>query len=137
VDITTDGTGWVSRVGWSDNPTDLTRWVFTQLLGIDPGLMGDVQNYLTSLWCDAPLLDESNSELIYIPTVDSSVITRYRSTGIIDSRYTRLYLLGERLDLMIPRRHLLTPYLSTLNTTNEFHDSAIISSQVHVQFSNQ
>jgi hypothetical protein len=90
-----DNTGAYNLTGWTDNPVHLARWVFTELLGIDEGLLGDAVNYQTSLWCDAPLLDESNSELIYIPSVDAAAITRYRSTGILDSRYTRIYLLGD------------------------------------------
>src|SRR5215213_392654 len=82
---------------WSDNPVDLARWVFIES-GLDENFLEDAVNYQTRLWCDEPLLDESNSSRVFIPSVDipqtGGPITRYIPTGFINPRSIR-FQLGE------------------------------------------
>lgn len=77
---------------WSDNPVYLARWLFIAC-GTSENFMEDPINYLTGLWCDEPLLDEANSERVFIPSGDfpqaGAGIIRYLSTGRINSRFVR------------------------------------------------
>ncbi len=82
---------------WSDNPVDLARWIFI-VTGVNENFLEDSVNYLTRLHCDEPLLDESNSQRVFIPSGDlpqtGTQIIRYVPTGFISPRSIR-YALGD------------------------------------------
>lgn len=83
---------------WTDNPANITRWVFTAT-GTPEGLMDDAECYQTSLFCDQPLLDESNSERVFIPSTDfpeaGNRIRRFNSSGRLNSRIIRARIIGD------------------------------------------
>ncbi len=98
-----DSSGVYNQAGWSDNLVHIARFIFTspRFGNIDPGFMEDSINYLTSLHCDGPVIDDSEDQTIIIADVDlsfaGSTFQRYRSTGIYTPRYFLYYHLGSSL----------------------------------------
>lgn len=98
-----NSSGVYASSAWSDNPVNIARFILTdpRLVGINPGFMEDSVNYLTSLHCDEPLIDDSNGEVSLINSTDQpqggTNIRRFRSTGIVDARYFLYYFLGSTL----------------------------------------
>lgn len=84
-----------STLRWTDNPVHQSRWVFIAI-GTNEGFLEDPVNYRTSLHCDEPLLDDSNSQRVFIPSTDipqtGTRIIRYVPTGFINPRIIRFYL---------------------------------------------
>lgn len=89
-----------STLEWTDNPVNLARWIFI-VSGASEEFMEDTVNYLTSLWCDEPLLDESNDERAFVLAADlpqtGNRIVRLISSGVINPRFIR-YWLGDPVD---------------------------------------
>jgi hypothetical protein len=77
---------------WSDNPVDIARYILTndRLLKVNPAFIDDDVLIETASWCDSPLKDETNGEVLYVPNPDQPLggdrYERYRSTGIIDAQ---------------------------------------------------
>lgn len=96
-----DGTGTYVLAGWTDNPVHIARFILTDsnFVNIDPGFMEDSINYLTAQYCDAPLIDETNDEMIVIHQDDypdvGTTFTRYRSTGLLTPRVALYRALGD------------------------------------------
>lgn len=96
-----NSSGVFSSTAWSDNPVNITRFIMTtaKWVGIDPGFMEDSVNYLTSLHCDEPLIDETNDQMILIPNpqlVDAGeTFRRFNATGIYTARWWRHNYLGD------------------------------------------
>lgn len=90
-----DASGVYGGEEWSNNPVDLWRFLRTdpKFGNMDPAFMYDPVNHLTAQHCDSPLVDDSGSQVIVIPSADSSVagslFTRYRSSGLITPRSGR------------------------------------------------
>lgn len=109
-----DGTTAYAITGWTDNPVHITRFIFSspRFVGINSGLLDDASNYLTSLICDAPVLNDSDDQHILISdgdlTVAGTAITRYRSTGL----YTPNYFLYNYLGGVIAPQEHDGPYLA-------------------------
>lgn len=95
-----NSSGVYASSAWSDNPVNIARFILTdpRLVGINAGFMEDSVNYLTSLHCDEPLIDDSNGEVSLINSTDQpqggTAIRRFRSTGILTPRYILYYYLG-------------------------------------------
>lgn len=89
-----------STLEWTDNPVHLTRWIFI-VSGADENFLEDSVNYLTSLWCDEPLLDEANTDRTLILSGDipqaGTGIVRYISSGRINARFLR-YWFGDPVE---------------------------------------
>lgn len=96
-----NSSGVYSLEDWTDNPVHIARFILTQSewVGINEGFMEDSINYLTAQHCDFPLMDETNDQLIVIHSADipltGGVITRFRSTGILNTRFYRSRLFGD------------------------------------------
>lgn len=94
-----DSDGVYNLTGWSDNPVHQARYILTnsRFVNVNPGFMEDSINYLTSLHCDGPVIDDSDDQIIVVSSVDSSqagsAFHRYRSTGL----YTPTFFLYNHL----------------------------------------
>lgn len=90
-----NSSGVYSLEGWTDNPVHIARFILTQsgFVEIDEGFMEDSVNYQTALHCDFPLLDDTNSQLIVVNSIDlpqaGVSFSRFRSTGILNTRFFR------------------------------------------------
>lgn len=86
---------------WSNNPVDILRFILTdsKWANIDPAFMEDAAFHRTGLLCDFPLIDDSGSEVITIPSVELSVagsaFTRFLATGLYTPRYFLYNDLGD------------------------------------------
>lgn len=95
-----DGSGVFNREDWSDNPIHLSRFILTdeRFVNIDPAFIEDSVNYLTSLHCDEPLIDDTNSELILIPSIEAgqagSAFKRFQSSGLYNTGSAK-YFMGD------------------------------------------
>jgi hypothetical protein len=98
-----DSSGVFNQTGWSNNNAHIARFIMTnsRFMNINAAFMEDSVNYLTGLHCDEPLIDDTNSEIITIPSPDlpqaGETFYRYQSSGIYSSRYFRYNHLGEIL----------------------------------------
>lgn len=96
-----NSSGVYASSAWSDNPVNVARFILTdtRLVGINSGFMEDSVNYLTSLHCDEPLIDDSNGEVSLITSTDQpqggTNIRRFRSTGVITPRWILYNYLGD------------------------------------------
>lgn len=85
---------------WSDNPAFLTRWALThpRVFNLDPAFIEDPQCIETACYCDEPVLDETNGELIVLPNSETSnygtLYRRYHSTGLFTPQYFKHYFLN-------------------------------------------
>lgn len=111
-----------STLEWSDNPVHLARWVFI-VSGATETFLEDSVNYLTSLWCDEPLLDDSNSERTLIMSGDipqtGTGITRYISTGVINPAWVRWFL-GDPVEMPMIREPSTYESLDPDNVPDSF-----------------
>jgi hypothetical protein len=102
-----DESGDFTEEGWTDNPAYNTRFLLTDpdFIGLGDGWIDDAACVDTAAWCDAPINDDSNGELAYVPNgnlPDSTTgepragidFHRLRSTGRIDPLYYRYHFLG-------------------------------------------
>jgi hypothetical protein len=86
---------------WTDNPVHIARFILTdsRFCNINSAFMEDSVNYLTSLHCDEPLIDDTNDQRILIPSVESpqagETFFRYQSTGILKPTYYLYNYLGD------------------------------------------
>lgn len=96
-----NSSGVFNVTAWSDNPVNIARYILTnsKFVNIPSGFMEDAVNYQTSLHCDEPIIDETNDQVILIPTPDlpdaGTDFHRYRSTGELNPRYFRFNYLGD------------------------------------------
>lgn len=96
-----NSSGVYGTAGWTDNPVHMTRFALTdsRWLNINSAFMEDPVNYRTSLHCDEPIIDNTGSQIIVIPSADVSVagdtVTRYLPTGIIRPRLILYDHLGD------------------------------------------
>lgn len=96
-----NASGVYASSAWSDNPVNVARFILTdpRLVGINSGFMEDSVNYLTSLHCDEPLIDDSNGEVSLITSTDQpqggTNIRRFRSTGVLTPRWILYNYLGD------------------------------------------
>lgn len=96
----TDGDFTLSDV--TDNPAFLTRWALThpRLYNLDPAFINDEECLKTACFCDYPVLDDTNSEVVVLPSSvepyygPSGYVHRYNSTGLITPEYVLHYFLG-------------------------------------------
>lgn len=88
----------------SDNPAFQTRWVLThdRTFNLDPAFINDPQCIATACYCDGPVLDTTNGELILLPNSDESLygihFRRYHSTGLFTPEYFKHYFLDQGQD---------------------------------------
>ena len=86
---------------WSNNPVDILRFIMTdsKFVNVDEAFMDDAVLHLTAQHCDAPILDDSGSQIIVIPSIEEPIagdaFSRYRATGIYTPRYFLYNNLGD------------------------------------------
>lgn len=96
-----DAAGDYTEENWSDNPVHIARFILTHpaFVNINPAFMEDAVNYLTALHCDQPLIDNTDSQVIAIPSADvgqaGESFSWYRSSGLITPRYYFYNHLGD------------------------------------------
>lgn len=96
-----NSSGVYNQSGWTDNPVHLARFLLThpKWVNIDPAFMEDAVNYQTALYCDFPLVDDTNTQIIPVVGADitqaGDSFTRYRQTGLYSSRYFLYNDLGD------------------------------------------
>lgn len=104
----------VRKVGWTDNPVHLTRFVYTDphLMGLPEELMDDAVNYRESLYDDEFLEDESHADTVMLPDSElgrvGTLYRRFTSTSAVNPRFWRA-LLGEGGDSPYLRELVLDP----------------------------
>lgn len=95
-----DDDGEFTRLDWSDNPAYQTRWLLTKsrLFNLDPAFINNLQCLITACYCDEPVLDTTNGELIVLPNSESAnygvLYRRYHSTSLFTPQYFKHYFLG-------------------------------------------
>lgn len=83
----------VRKVGWTDNPVHLARFVFTDpyLMNIPEEFMDDEVNYRESLYDDEFLEDESRTDLVMLPDSEAgrvgTLYHRYTSTSALSPAF--------------------------------------------------
>lgn len=96
-----DASGIYNQSGWTDNPVHISRFILTSAkwVNINPAFMEDAVNYETAKHCDAPVIDNSNTQVIPIVGPDigqaGSAFRRYLPTGNIDTRFIRFRDFGD------------------------------------------
>lgn len=94
-----DASGDFNLTGWTDNPAFITRWALTHtdVLNLDPAFINDPQCVKTACYCDYPVLDMTNGEVIVLPSDQSAnygvFFRRYRSTSLFTPEYFKHYFL--------------------------------------------
>lgn len=82
-----NGLGVYSVTRWSNNGVHISRFILTneRFTNINTAFMEDSVGYLTSLYCDEPLIDETNSQVIAISEVEENQagesFVRYQTSG--------------------------------------------------------
>lgn len=109
--------------GWSDNPAFQVRWALTHenVFNLNPAFVNDPQCIKTACYCDYPVLDNTNGEVIVLPNEQSAnygvFFRRYRSTSLFTPEYFKHYFLEDPQD---PLPELVLP--STENDLVVFYD---------------
>lgn len=86
-----DSSGEYTLEDWTDNPVHIARFILTHesFVNIDPAFMEDAVNYLTALHCDEPVIDDTSSQLIVVPSIEidqaGESFSRFQSTGQINT----------------------------------------------------
>lgn len=94
-----DSAGDFTLEDFTDNPAFQTRWVLThdRTFNLDPAFINDEQCVQTACYCDGPVLDVTNGELILLPNSDEPLygtfFRRYHSTGLFTPEYWLHYFL--------------------------------------------
>lgn len=94
-----DGAGVYNQTGWSDDGADQTYLLLTgaRFFGHNPAFLEDSSFVATRQYNQEPLVDVSNSGLIYIPDPEAAaagvLFQRYRSTALINAARAK-YALG-------------------------------------------
>lgn len=120
-----DEAGDFSLEDWSDNPAFQTRFVLTnpRIFNLDPAFINDTQCIKTACYCDAPVLDQTNGEVIMLQNSEISRYgvdyRRYHSTGLFTPQWFKHYYLGVGQD---PPPELILP--TTENGIVRFYDPA-------------
>lgn len=100
----------------SDNPAYQTRWALThsRVFNLDPAFINDPQCIKTACYCDDPVEDNTNGELILLTNAQQSaygtLFRRYHSTSLFTPQYFLHYFLGVAQD---PLPELVDPIDST------------------------
>lgn len=81
-------------VEWSDNPVEHVRFLLTdgRGLGYNGAWINNEVAAETAAYCNEPLIDQTGGEDVYLSTSSGAAgidFKRYRSTGILDTRYYR------------------------------------------------
>jgi hypothetical protein len=89
-----DGANDFTLKGFTDNPAYLARLVLTNsdMIGIDSRLINDDACIETAAYCEEPILDETNAELLPLIQSDADALAngdfeRHNSSGLLNSRY--------------------------------------------------
>jgi hypothetical protein len=96
--------GVYSLSGWTDNPVHIARFVLTssKWVNIDPAFMEDAVLWRTALHCDAPLVDNTNTQVIAIVGPDitqaGTEFKRFLPTGNISTQQIKFLNFGDPLD---------------------------------------
>lgn len=120
-----DASGDFVFTDWSDNPAFQTRWALThpRIFNLDPAFINDPQCIKTACYCDDPVLDQTNGELILLTTAQQAsygtLFRRYHSTSLFTPEYFKHYHLGQAQD---PPPELILP--TTQNGIVNFYDPA-------------
>lgn len=107
-----DSTGVFVNEDLSDNPAFQTRWALThsRVFNLDPTFINDPQCIKTACYCDDPVLDQTNGELILLTTAQESaygdLFRRYHSTSLFTPQYFLHYFLDIAQD---PLPELIVP----------------------------
>jgi hypothetical protein len=107
-----DSSGEFTLAEWSDNPSFQVRWALTHphIFNLDPAFINDPQCIKTACYCDDPVLDNTNGELILLPSTQEAsygtAFRRYHSTGLFTPEYFLHYFLGVGQD---PLPELILP----------------------------
>lgn len=97
---------------WSDNPAFQVRWALTHphVFNLDPAFINDPQCIKAACYCDDPVLDETNGELILLTTAQEAsygtAFRRYHSTSLFTPQYFLHYYLDVGQD---PLPELILP----------------------------
>lgn len=89
---------------WTDNPAFQTRWLLThpKIFNLEPEFINDPQCIKTACYCDDPVLDNTNGELIAldqaIEPLYGTSFRRYHSTGLFTPEYFLHYYLDTGQD---------------------------------------
>lgn len=122
--LTPDSDGDYTILQWSNNPVHIARFILTdpQFVNINSGFMEDSVNYLTGLHCDEPLIDESDTQVIVIPSADlpqaGVSFERVLSSNVISPRY---FLFNEFGDVSVIPEFVGGPYVG-INTGDPVPD---------------
>lgn len=101
---------------WNDNPAYQTRWALThpRIFNLDPVFINDPQCIKTACYCDDPVLDLTNGELIVLPNSEAAgygtLFRRYHSTGLFTPEYFKHYFLDIAQD---PEPELTLPTVAS------------------------
>jgi hypothetical protein len=94
-----DEDGNFTEAGFSDNPIYVTRNYLTKskFLNVPPELIDDEANAEEVLFCDSPLVDDANTNRVFLPTDAHALavageIRRWRSTALVDVYRVRHWL---------------------------------------------
>lgn len=96
-----NSSGVYGAAAWSNNPVHIARFILTdpRWVNINSGFMEDAVNYLTGIHCDAPIIDDSGTEVIVIQGPDfnqgGTGLQRYGTAGRYTARYFRFNLFGD------------------------------------------
>lgn len=96
----------------SDNPAYQTRWALThsRVFNLDSAFINDPQCIKTACYCDSPVLDLTNGELILLTNAQQSaygtLFRRYHSTSLFTPEYLKHYFLNIAQD---PLPELIEP----------------------------
>jgi hypothetical protein len=99
-----DSAGDFTLDDWTDNPAFHARWLLThdRAFNLNEAFINDPQCVKTACYCDDPVLDQTNGELIMLPTGEEAnygvYYRRYRSTGLFTPEYFKHYFLDEGQD---------------------------------------
>lgn len=96
-----DSDGEYTLEDWTDNPVHIARFILTHesFVNINPAFMEDAVNFLTAQHCDEPIMDDTTSQMIVVPSVDAPQagvsFSRFQSTGQINARHFLYNDLGD------------------------------------------
>jgi hypothetical protein len=95
-----DASGDYTLEDWTDNPVHILRFLLTDpaFVNINPAFMEDAAFVREADYCDFPLIDDSQDQVIRVLTDNLSElgesIHRFRSTGLYTPEYFSYYDLG-------------------------------------------
>lgn len=94
-----DEDGLFTLAGFSDNPIYVVRNYLTKskFLNVPPELIDDESNEIERAFCDVPLVDDANTDRVFLPTAAHELATngdirRWSSTGVLNTYQYRYQL---------------------------------------------